>query len=139
MLYAEMKEGRIDIFRRTYGHDAYDVDGSRILFIKEIPYRVFCLTDTWNAWGKPVDWGVEPVMAKLKAADLWARDIVSESNNHNSKVDASQDRSRKNNIEAFVKDNRRAFAKSWEHINTSNMDKRTDRRFKDERKIKMRG
>jgi hypothetical protein len=139
MLYAEMYEGRIDIFRRTYGHDSFDVDGKTILFIKEVPYRVLCLTDSWNAWGKPVDWGIEPIMAKLKASDLWARDVASEINSHNEKIDASAKRDLSNNVEAFVKDYRKEFAKTFDDVNTSNMDKRTDRRFKDDKKLNLKG
>jgi hypothetical protein len=135
-LYAEMRDGRIDIFRRTYGHEAFDVDGHTILFIKEEPYRVFCLTDNWRAWGRPVDWGIEPIIQKLKSADLWQRDIGQDVINQNEKVDASKARHQKNEIEAFVKDYRREFARAFEDVNTSQMNKRNDRRFKQERKMK---
>jgi hypothetical protein len=46
---------------------------------------------------------------------------------HNEKVDQSKDRARLNNIEAFLKDWRRQFAKSTDSINTANLQK-LDRR-----------
>ncbi len=138
-LYAEMFEGRIDIFRNTYGHEAFDVNGHTICFIKQVPYRVFCLTDSWKAWGKPVDWGIEPIMAKLKSADLWVRDVLKETNSQNEKIDASKKRDVSNNVEAFVKDYRKEFARTFEDVNTTNLSKRTDRRFKDDKKINLKG
>ncbi len=108
MLYAKKGyQDRIDIFRKTFRYEPYEVDGTTIHHLIEEPYRVFCLTDTWNASGRPVEWGVEPILAKLRASDLWKRDIGSEIHAHNEKIDASMDRSMKNNIEAFVKDTRR--------------------------------
>lgn len=137
-LYARMGfEGRIDIFRRCFGFETYSLDGGIVIQkLKEEPYRVLALTDTWNAWGKPVDWGIEPIMAKLKACDLWQRNVAEETNAHNQKIDESQDRHLKSETEAYLKDNRRAMAKAWENVNTSGMDKRADRRFRDERKLK---
>ncbi len=139
-LYAEKGvEDRIDIFRRTMVSVPYDFGDFRIVAFKEEPYRVFCLTDNWRPWGKPVEWGIEPILAKIKASDLWQRDIVKDVNKSNEKIDASEDRSKKNEIEAFVKDFRPQFARAFDDVNTANLSKRNDRRFKDDRKIKSKG
>lgn len=135
-LYAEYSHGRIDILRKTYTYVPYDVDGVTILVCKEEPYRVLCLTDTWNAWGKPVDWGIEPIMAKLRRSDLWKRDIASEVVSHNEKIKETKSRDMKNNLEGFLSDNRSKFKRAFGDINTSLLDKKKDRRYLDDKKVK---
>ncbi len=135
-LYAKEYEGRIDIFRKTFCYKSYDVDGVLLHVATEEPHRFLCLTDTWNAWGKPVEWGLCPILAKIQSCDLWKRDISSEIISHKEKIEEAKDRHRKNETEAFLLDNRRAIAKHWGDINTSSLDKRTDRRYRDELKKK---
>lgn len=132
-------EDRIDIFRKTFRLEKYDMDGWTLIVPKDEPYRVISLTDTWNAWGKAVDWGIEPILAKLQACDLWKRDIAKDVNETNKKLEESKERSTRNNLESFLIDNRRKLAKSWNDINTSSLDKRVDRRYRDERNNKLKG
>jgi hypothetical protein len=137
-LYARNGYGdRIDIFRKVYRYETYDLGEFRLTRSVEEPYRVFSLTDTWTPWGKPVEWGIEPILARLQASDLWKRDVGGDVISSNEKIKESQDRSRKNNLEAFLSDNRRVFAKAFDGINTSSLDKRTDRRYRDEKKLKI--
>jgi len=135
-LYAKKVDGRIDIFRRTYEYVPYEVDDVVIHIPREVPYRVFCLTDSWKPWGKPVDWGIEPILAKLRRSDLWKRDLSSEFTSHNEKIEEAEARHRRNETEAFLLDRRSEIAKAWGDINTSILDKKTDRRYRDDRKIK---
>ncbi len=138
-LYArEGYAGRIDIFRKTFVLQPFELDDGLIIYkVVEEPYRVFCLTDTWNAYGRPVDWGIEPILQKLKKSDLWHRDIGAEINVQNEKVDESQKRNFHNETEAYLKDARSAMAKAWGDVNTSTLNKKADRRYRDERKIKL--
>ena len=111
-LYAEcIKPPRIDIYRQCRNKTAP-------------PFYIFSLTDDWTPKGKPVEWGSEPILAHLKAIDLWNSGVgVDEVIAHNEKMDESVDRARKNNIEAFLKDWRRQFAKATDGINTANLQK----------------
>lgn len=139
-LFAKEQHGRIDILRKGYKYEAYELDEDTVLqALKRNDYLVMSLTDTWNALGNPVDWGLEPIVARLRAMDLWRRDIAEEQIRLHEKDAMSQDRDMDNNIEAYLKENRRAIAKHWGDINTSTLDKRSDRRFKDEKKINSKG
>lgn len=92
------------------------------------PYYVFSLTDNWTLTGKPVEWGSEPILARLKAMDLWNSGVgLEEVLEHNEQVDLSRERARKNNIESFLYEFRSQFSKTFSDVNTANM-KKIDRR-----------
>lgn len=129
-------EDRIDILRKGYRYETYDVDGVLLTVPVEEPHRVISLTDTWGALGKPVEWGIEPILAKIQACDLWKRDVGGEVIANREKQKEDQDRKRKNDIEGFLIDNRRMFAKAFDGINTSSLDKKVDRRYLDDKKLK---
>lgn len=137
-LYAQKGyEGRIDIFRKVYRYETHDCGEFFLTRSVEEPYRVFSLTDTWTPWGNPVEWGIEPILARLRSIDLWKRDVGSETIASNNKIKESKDRSRKNDLEAFLYDNKRVFQRAFNDVNTSSLDKRTDRRYRDEKKLKI--
>ena len=92
------------------------------------PYYVFSLTDNWTLTGKPVEWGSEPILARLKAMDLWNNGIgLEQAIEHNTKLEESKERDRKNSIESFLLDFRRQFAKTFDGVNTANL-KKIDKR-----------
>ncbi len=137
-LYAKFRYGRIDVFRKGERYVAYDFDGETILAPVENDWYVMSLTHDWNINGRPVDWGVEPLLARLRAIDLHRRDLASEMERAEEKLSASKDRTMDNNLEAFWKDNRRAWAKNFEHTIVSSLP-RPDRRYRDEKNKKMKG
>lgn len=136
-LYAEKDLlGKITIYRKAYRFLAYEFQGERLLVSHPNPYMIFPLTDDWSAKGKSVEWGVEPILSRLQAIDAWNRArIHQEYLEQHEKVDAAADRDFKNNTEAFLKDFRRPFAKAFNDINTSTLEKRDSRRDY-ERKMK---
>lgn len=84
------------------------------------PYLVFSLTEDWTVSTAPVEWGIEPIMARLKAIDLWNNgETVETLNEHNESVRKSKRRDLRNNIESFFGEFRRQFAKATNEINTS--------------------
>lgn len=88
------------------------------------PHFIFSLTDTWTASGKPVDWGVEPVIARLRALDLWNSGIGVEHFIEQSEKEKEEElRNFRNNTESFLLDFRRQFAKATDGINTSTLEK----------------
>lgn len=93
------------------------------------PYHmVFALTDNWNARGKPRDWGLEVILARLRAMDLWRDETeVERINKQFEKTEQENERDLKNNIESFLKEFRRQFARATDGINTSTLEKK-DRR-----------
>lgn len=110
------RNGAIHIYRRN-PHNLAD------------PYHsVFCLTDNWNATGKPREWGLEVIRERLVAMDLWKAETVFERTTAEAeKIAQADERCFKNNVESFLKEFRRQFAKANEGINTSQLSK-VDRR-----------
>ncbi len=111
-LYAqETRPGRCDVYRKSK-------------FGCNPPNFVFSLTDTWQPTGRPVEYGLEVVMDRLRALDLWRDDKFVE--NYLSRLvkeKDEKDRDRKNNIESFLYDFRSQFQKATNDINTGNLKK----------------
>ena len=137
-LYAKARYGRIDILRKSFRYVAYDVDGMTLLSPVENDWLVTSLTHNWNVTGRPVDWGIEPVLARLRSIDLHRRDLANEIIEAKEKDLESKDRTMDNNLEAFWKDNRRLWAKNFEQVNRSSLSKK-DRRYSDDVKLKLKG
>ncbi len=111
-LYAqETKPGRIDVYRKSQfgGHP---------------PNLVFSLTENWLVTGRPVPWGIDVVLNRLKAHDLWRDDrFVERLIEDQEKEEESKTRDFRNNVESFLYDFRRQFQKATNDINTSTLNK----------------
>lgn len=111
-LYAqETKPGRIDLYRKNRSG-------------MEPPHFLFSLTDTWQPTGRPVDWGVEPLLNRVRAMDLWRDDkFVERLIADHEKNQESKERDRRNNVESFLYDFKSQFQKATNDINTSTLEK----------------
>lgn len=111
-LYAQnTHENRIDIYRKNRESISP-------------PHFLFSLTDTWQTTGRPVEWGVEPLMNRIRAMDLWRDDqFVEKWIAQHEKAQESRDRDRRNSVEAFLYDFRSQFQKATNDINTSTLEK----------------
>lgn len=89
---------------------------------------VFALTDNWTVKGTPREWGLEVILARLRALDLWQEETALD-RMHQGYADQEKadNRTLRNNVESFLKDFRRQFARATDGINTSTMEK-VDRR-----------
>lgn len=107
----ETHAGRTDLYRKT-SHNT------------EPPHFIFSLTDSWTAQGRPIEYGTEVVMQRIKANDLWRDDKFVENYIAScEKRQESKDRDLKNNIESFLYDFRSQFHKATSDINTSGLKK----------------
>lgn len=133
LLYCERdREGKLCIYRKSTRLEDYRLnDGSLLRFARPAPHFVFALTHDWKTTGEPKDWGIEPIKARLKAIDLWQRDLAEEIIQQEEKHLESVARDRRNSTESFLLDFRKQFAKTFDGINTSNMAKKDRRRFMD--------
>lgn len=131
-LYCEDREGKLCIYRKGSRVEYYDVEGDSYGFVRPDPHFVLALTHNWKQSGYPVEWGLHPIYERLQSSDLWKRDMVSEIEENYAKKEQSDQRKLSNDTESFLKDFRRSFAKSFDDVNTSAMDKTKDsRRIKD--------
>lgn len=103
--------------------------------LRDEPPRYVCsLTHNWNANGTPVDWGIEPIKARIKAIDLCAdggHKLWAEMQKSYEDLEASKERDRKNTIEANLYELHSQFKGALKDINTSSMAKLDKRRMKD--------
>ena len=134
-LYVDWINDRICVLRRTKRVESYEVDGETIINYADSPHFVFALTDTWQTTGNPVDWGIEPIMSRIKEHDLWnnpgqIEDLLKKTEQHKEGLA----RDRHNMIESFAIDYRREFQRQHNDVNTANL-KKTDRRWADDKKI----
>lgn len=111
-LYAQGDStGRVDVYRQNRDR-------------LSPPHFVFSLTEDWTARSKPREWGMEVVLARLRAIDLWnSGQTFDDIQKENTKVDESEERDFSNNVEAFVKDFRRQFVKATDSVRTANMNR----------------
>lgn len=93
------------------------------------------LTHNWQKAGTPVDWGLEPISARLREMDLHNRDIASELIRGYEKDDSLRDKRRRSKDEDFLREFRPQFARAFNDVNTSGLRKIDKRRLRD-KKIK---
>lgn len=136
-LYCERDmEGKLCIFREGHSWENHPLkDGNLLRVLRPVPHLVFALTDSWSIRGRSVDWGIEPIMKRLKAMDLWNNDIVGILEEQDLKDEESAARDRDNMNESFLYEFRDQFKKTFDGINTSSLAK-TDLRKKNEKRIK---
>ncbi len=113
----ESYSGRLDIYRKGE-------------FNSSVPNLICSLTDTWVHTGKPCSWGIEVILNRIKAHDLWANNSFMEDFYKNQdKIAASKERARKSTTEDFLYSFARDFAKATNEINTSTLKKLDSRRL----------
>lgn len=127
-LYCEKnREGKLCVYRKGSRIESYDVNGQVIDFVRPAPSFVFALTENWKTNSEPVEWGLVPIVERLKAIDLWNRDLAGECIKATERDIESRDRARKNSTESFLYEFRRQFARATNEVNTANLAK-IDRR-----------
>ena len=107
----ETRAGRIDVYRKSKW-------GSKP------PEFIFCLTEDWTVNSRPVPWGNDVVINRIKAHDLWRDDnFIEEVLADQEKEPERQEKALRNSIESFLYDFRRQFARATDSVNTANLKK----------------
>lgn len=123
LLYAERADaGVISVFRRGYRFLPYDFRGNVLLVLHPSPHHIFSLTSNWTASGEPVEWGIEPILLRLRAIDAWNRERFYEKLEQRQKDEKEIERKRfRSQAEAFFADTRSEFKKAFNDVNTSTL------------------
>ena len=138
-LYAgRTMDGLPCVFRKTKRFEVVsEWEGGKLLNLRECKQYVFALTDNWAASGKPVDWGIDFVLQKVRQSDALANErLFEELDAYNDKVDESKKRTLRNEMEAFWSHERRRFAKATDGILTHSLSKDEPRKRLKDRSIK---
>jgi len=140
-LYAKtVHSGVTCVFRKGYKLNDYEYEGDTYRWLERDDALVCSLTDTWGLQGKPIPWGIEPVLAHIRAIDLFNRDDIFEQlMKDNEKVRESKERSFKTTTESFLLDFRDGFKKDFKDIRVANMDMTLDPRRKFDKRRKYDG
>lgn len=112
-------------------------DGGKLSSLVEEKQFVFALTDNWNMSGRPREWGIDFVLARIKEIDIVANlKLFDELDAHNEKVDESKKRDMRNKMESFLIDERSRFAKATDGILTHSLSKDEPKKRLKDRSIK---
>lgn len=126
-----LSSGMIQVRRKAakLGDADYDVESA----LSGPPsYFILALTDNWQKNGKATDWGIEPVIARLRSMDLQStHHSLEEMRVRREQLERDKQRQFSNEIRARAADMRKDFAKAVNDINTSTLEKVDNRRLKD--------
>jgi hypothetical protein len=81
--------------------------------------------------GKPVEWGIEPLLGRLREIDNHNHDVLSRIWEENETKEQLRKRSQVSDIKAMAYDVRRDFARAVNDVNTSTLEKVEYRRKKE--------
>lgn len=117
-------EGKPCVYRKSQRWEHYDLGfGKTLLYSRPADHYVFALTHNWKPTGYEVDWGLLVISERLKAMDLWKRDVAKDLIETYEKDKKSNERAHSNNIEGFLYEYHSQFKKTFNDINTANMNK----------------
>ncbi len=128
-------EGKLCIYRESYRWEHHFIDGVSVHFARPTPHFIMALTHNWHMHGQSVEWGFEPILARLKAMDLHNRNLAEDLIKNYDKAEVTKQRDASNKNEDFLREFRPQFAKTFADINTSTL-KKVDRRKTDDKRIK---
>lgn len=135
-LYADRtRDGRINIFRKYRSYDYYRM-GETNLYVSTIRPQFVCgLTLDWSETGTPVEWGIEPILTKIKRMDQWRENILKQIHDRNDQIDRDNKRQKTNEIRARAADCRKEFARATNEytIGSATVDKEKHKKRRDRR------
>jgi hypothetical protein len=124
-------EGPHCVYRKVTRWDEVPVDGGTLKYSRPSQEFIFALTEDWTLNGKPTEWGIEPVLDRIKHGDLWNRPhLVEDLIGSYERASETKARHLSSQTEDFLKDFRPQFAKAFNDINTSTLEKVDSRRKK---------
>lgn len=124
LLYARREStGAIHVYRESKRPYSFEYNGDRYTALLSQPFFILALTDNWTITGKPVEWGIEPLMYRIKSIDSHKNGItIDKLLEDYTRGAEAKDKKRQNDNESWLRDNRNVFKKAFDGINTSNLD-----------------
>lgn len=131
-LYCRLEpDGYFKIYQKSKRVVHYDVDGVTIGFAIPDDKFICPLSDNWSMRGRPVEWGLLPLMQKIRSMDAMNKDAeMYKWKEQEDRIQAQKEKQLKNNAEAFASDFRASFAKEHAYTLTHNLEKTDKRRLK---------
>lgn len=121
-LFALRNGSQIHICRKIKTFEPVQCEGYHILSSKDGFQFIFALTNNWSISGRPVEIGIDPIINRLKAMDLWSNpDFLKDFETQMEVTEQAKRRDFKNTTESFLYDFHRDFKKTFNDTNTSNL------------------
>lgn len=126
-------DGSIRVYRHGTRYEKFDFNGDTFIVSRPDSFLVLALTHNWSIAGEPVDWGIDPLLSKIKESDFHRTGelLADQLRKERERDQALTDRANRNEIKARAYDMRRDFARATNEINTSGLKKTESRRIKD--------
>lgn len=122
-LFCARAGDKIDVYRNVYRQDVYKIGDETLIHLVEVPSHVLSLTEDWTVTGRPVDWGVEPLLQRLRKMDTWNHDSWSEAEAGAERNRALKKRRLKNKLDDIGYEVQPYFKKAADEFNFSNVSK----------------
>lgn len=124
-------DGFYKIYQKSKRVVYYDLDGFNVGFVIPDDKFICPLSDNWSVRGRPVEWGILPLMQKIKSMDAANSEAeMYKWKEQEEKSREAKDRHMKNEAEAFASDFRSAIAKDHAYTLTHSLEKTEKRRLK---------
>lgn len=128
-------KGRPAIYRKGYKWTSFMYNDCVIHHQIRDDYNVMTLTHDWSQRGQVVDWGLEPIMQRLRAIDCWQSDSeINAFEKTNEEYEAKKDRHLTNKTEDIAREMAPVFKKTFSDVNTASMAKLDNRRNRDKKR-----
>lgn len=138
-LYAgRTMDGAPCVFRKVKRYyPVSEWDGGKLYELKRDKQLVFAITENWTMRTAPRDWGIDDVLGHVREIDALANArLFEELDAANDRVDESNKRALRNEMEGFWACERRRFAKATDDILTHSLSKDEPRKRLKDRSIK---
>jgi len=127
-------KGELQIMRRSFSMVPHDFDGVTVYVRTPTPHYIMSLTEDWTGRTRSVDWGLEPIIRRLKEIDDWGGESAFDRMlKENERRDALKKKSFASLTEDVAREWRKDFKRHTEDILTHSVD-RKDPRSKGDRK-----
>lgn len=112
----------IRILRKGDRLEASDFNQSEPEIADLNPQLILSLTHDWKPSGQPVEWGIEPVLERLRSMDSWTDpSMFTRMVSKRERMESDKARSKSNEIRARASDMRQEFARATNDFNTAGM------------------
>lgn len=97
--------GAIHVYEKTVGWEPFYFNDQKFLIVRPNYELVFPLTHNWRVDGKPIEYGLEVVLDRLKQHDIHVRDkFLEEIRQQNEKIDEARKKDRRNRDYDYAKE-----------------------------------
>lgn len=128
-LVARKQGEKIIVYRKSKRLEPYPE--CNLFWVRDVEDYIFALTENWGLHGEAADWGIEPVMARLKSIDLAYNDVIGNLDRQYYEDERRRKKERISRKEDMLREVRPVFRDVFKDVNTASMEKIDKRREED--------